>query len=110
MTNPNGASIDTVTNATAEGPVLQVKGYQASVSIVLLITKISGTVGGTVSWQGSNDGVNYSTLTSTETVTDATNVYDYNESPKRYLYYKALITGTGTMSASYKATAYTTNN
>lgn len=105
MTNPNGASIDTATNATAEGPVLKVAGYQSTLSIVLAVTKISGTVGGSVQWQGSNDGVNYGTISST-TITDGSVNYVYSETPKRYLYYKANVAGTGTMSASYSAWLY----
>lgn len=108
MTNPNGVAIDTVTNSTAEGPILQVKGYKTTVSMVLLITKISGTIAGSVYWQGSNDGTTYSTIGS-DTLTDATNSYQYDESPKRYLYYKALISPSGTSSLSYSSTLYTTS-
>lgn len=107
MTNPNGLALDTVTNSTAEGPVLQVKGFQSTVSMVLLVTKISGTIAGYVYWQGSNDGVNYATIGS-DTLTDATNRYQYDEAPKRYLYYKALISPSGTSSLSYKAHLYAT--
>lgn len=107
MTNPNGLTLDTVTNATAEGPVLQVLSYQSTVSIVVVVTKISGTVGGNIEWQGSNDGVNYATIDTTA-VADATKNYQWSASPKKFLYYKANVAGTGTMSASYKATLYTT--
>lgn len=107
MTNPNGLALDTVSNSTAEGPLLQVNNYKSTVSIVLLVTKISGTVAGSVKWQGSNDGVSYATISS-DTLTDATNTYQFSDVPKKFMYYKALITGTGTLSASYKANLYTT--
>lgn len=107
MTNPNGAALDTVTNSTAEGPFLQVKSYQTTVSMVIPITKISGTIAGNIHWQGSNDGVSYGTISSTA-LTDATNVYVYSENPKRYLYYKALISPSGTSSLSYKGSIYST--
>lgn len=107
MTNPNGLALDTVTNATAEGPTLQVKSYQSTVAIVITVTKISGTVAGNVEWQGSNDGVKYATI-DTSVLSDATKSYQFNQSPKRFAYYKANIAGTGTLSASYSATVYTT--
>lgn len=107
MTNPNGLALDTVSNSTAEGAVLQVKGYQSSVSIVVVVTKISGTVGGNIQWQGSNDGVNYATIDTTA-LADATGNYQWSAAPKKFLYYKANLAGTGTMSASYKASLYTT--
>lgn len=107
MVNPNALALDTATQAAAEGPTLIVNNYQASMSIVLPVTKISGTIAGTVSWQGSNDGVSYWTITTTA-LTDATNVYGYSETPKKFKYYKALITQSGTSSLSYKASIYVT--
>lgn len=108
MTNPNGLSLDTVSNSTAEGPVLKAPTYFANtVSIVVKVTKISGTVGGYVQWQGSNDGVNYATIDTTA-LTDASANYQWSDSPKKFAYYKANLAGTGTMSASYKATIYFT--
>jgi len=107
MTNPNGLPIDTVTNSTAEGPVLQIASYQATVSMEIPITKISGTIAGVIYWQGSNDGVKYGNI-GVDTLTDATNTYVYDESPKRYLYYKALISPSGTSSLSYSGKLYAT--
>jgi len=105
MTNPNRLTIDTASQAAAEGPSLQVKQYQAAFSSTLNLTKISGTIAGNVKWQGSNDGVVWFTL-QTDTLTDASAVWGYSEAPKKWLYYKALITQTGTSSLSYKATTY----
>lgn len=107
MTNPNGLALDTVTNATAEGATLQVKGFQSTVAIVVAVTKISGTVGGNIEIQGSNDGVKYATI-DTIALADATKNYQWSSAPKKFLYYKANMAGTGTMSASYSATVYTT--
>lgn len=107
MTNPNGLALDTGSQAAAEGPKLQVKQYQSTVSIELPVTKISGTITGTIQWQGSNGGTKWVTISS-DTLTDATNVYGYSEAPKKWLYYKALITQTGTSSLSYSGLLYTT--
>lgn len=107
MTNPNGLTLDTVTNSTAKGCVLQVKGYQETVSLVVPIIKISGTIEGVIYWQGSNDGVKYGNI-GIDSLTDATNTYTYDESPKRYLYYKALVAPSGTSSLSFKGTLYAT--
>lgn len=105
MTNPNGLALDTGSQAAAEGPILKVKAWVDIVSIQVPVTKISGTIAGTVKWQGSNDGVTYYTVSS-DTLTDATNVYGFTQAPKAWLYYKALITQTGTSSLSYKAILY----
>lgn len=107
MTNPNGLALDTASQVASEGPKLRVPGPFKTVSIVLTTTKISGTIAGTVSWQGSNDGVTYGTI-STTSLTDASGAYVYKEVDKGYLYYKALITQSGTSSLSYKASLYTT--
>lgn len=107
MTNPNGYALDTASQAAAEGPSLEVKGYQATMSIQLPVTKISGTIAGSVKWQGSNNGTTWYTISS-DTLTDATNVYGYSEAPKKWAQYKALITQTGTSSLSYKGIVYTT--
>lgn len=110
MTNPNGLTLDTASQAAAEGPSIQVKGYQSTVSLHVPVTKISGTIAGSIKWQGSNDsGTTWFTIQS-DTLTDATNVYGYSESPKKWGYYRALITQTGTSSLSYKGWEYQTRD
>lgn len=114
MTNPNGLALDTVSNSTAEGPTITIGGFRSTVSFVMLITKISGTVAGTVTLQGSNNiskgwqNITGSNDQVTFTLTDATQSVVLSQAPKRFLHYRVLITGSGTMSASYSATAYTT--
>ena len=109
MINPNGFALDTATQAAAEGPkTIALNGTFKTVSIVVVTTKISGTIAGTISWQGSNDGVNFATISTTSLVDASTN-YLYKEVDKGFLYYKALITQSGTSSLSYKAVSYTTN-
>lgn len=107
MKNPNGVAIDTVTNTTSEGPKAYTPGTQKTVSIVLSTTKISGTIAGSVNWQGSHDGVIWNTISTTALV-DASTVYGYKETDKAWLYYRALIAPTGTSSVSYSGTIYVT--
>jgi hypothetical protein len=106
MVNPNGFSVDTASQAAAEGAkTLVLKGNIKTVGIVVKTLKISGTIAGTISWQASNNGVDFSTLSTTALVDASTN-YNYKEVDKGYLYYKALITQTGTSSLSYQAVLY----
>ncbi len=107
MTNPNALALDTATQAAAEGPVLAVKSSKKIVTIVLKTTKISGTIAGTVQWQGSLDGTNYATIDSIS-LTDASTNYTKKFTDNGYLYYKALITQTGTSSLSYAAKLFAT--
>lgn len=109
MTLPNGLSLDTASQAAAEGATIQVKNFASTISIELPVTKISGTIAGSVKWQGSNDNTKWFTI-QTDTLTDATNVYGYSEAPKKWLYYKALITQTGTSSLSYAPIMYSTKS
>jgi len=109
MTNPNGLALDTVANTTPEACTVQLKGFQETASFTLLVTKISGTVGGTAVLQGSNQvSKGYATIDTTQALADATQTLRFWDVPKKFLYYRILITGTGTMSASYSAAAYVT--
>lgn len=99
-------ALDTLTNAgTAPLTKLLVAPY-STVTVQVKVTKISGTVGGTVTLTGSIDGVTYyaisgaSSLTLTDTATQGT-IWIVTGNP--YSYYKVLGTGTGTMAASISA-------
>lgn len=108
LITPNGLGLDTASQAAAEAiktPI--VKGTAKTFSIVLKTLKISGTIAGTISWQGSNNGVDYAPISSTALVDLSTN-YEYKETDKGFLYYRALITQTGTSSLSYTGTYYIT--
>lgn len=88
-------------------------------SIQVLITKASGTLGGTMTLYGSNDGVNWTALTdatstptiTTYTVTD-TGTYAAPQTKNWYLgdhkmkAYKLTHAGTGTMVGRFKAVVY----
>lgn len=103
LTNPNGLLLDTASQAAAEGPTIRI-GKVKTIGVIVVTTKISGTIAGTVAFQGSNDGVTWSTIGTATALVDASTNYQYKEVDKAYAYYKALITQTGTSSLSYKAT------
>ena len=97
-------SLDTVNNAGAKSTnaqTLQNWYYGASVQAHVIVTKISGTVGGSIGLYGSMDGTNWTLCGSATTPTDATANY-YLTTTVRYAKYKIMYTGTGTMSASFK--------
>lgn len=106
-------TLDTVTN-TATRPLSTIKmtpTTATSTVVWVAVTKISGTVGGTITLQGSLDGTNWKaintpdtqTAVATVTATDATNTYHWRLSGCPFQYYRVSWTGTGTMAASFSA-------
>jgi hypothetical protein len=109
MLQATGAATDTVTNSATGYVGLQIKSSYNTVTIQAVVTKISGTAGGTVTLQGSNDGVNYVTVStdystaqtlSVTNVTTNTKIFIVTGSP--YSYYRLSHTGTGTMSTTIR--------
>lgn len=103
---------DTITNTGTKTNTLKVKTSANVVGIHTVITKISGTVAGTVTLQGSNDGTTYLTVDTTLAVSKkvtftATNTatqgvyFTIKDSP--YLYLRISYTGSGTMAASMRS-------
>lgn len=94
---------DTVVNTAAVTKVLPVltAGY-AGAYIVAEVTKISGTVGGTIGIYASNDGTTYVQIGSDQTVTNTagTKGYVFSVAAPVPVYLKVVHTGTGTMSSS----------
>lgn len=104
---------DTVTNTATvylTSPLLS-PALATSTTVWVAVTKISGTVGGTLTLQGSFDGTNFKaintpdnqTALATVTATDASNTYHWRLQGSPFLYYRVSWTGTGTMSASFTA-------
>ena len=97
---------DTVTN-TGTGVLVTDRKIvgPGTVTIVILVTKVSGTVAGSIVLTGSIDGTNYvavntvgtQTAITAVTATDATARYEINLSHSPFLYYKITHTGSGTM-------------
>ena len=105
-----GNTIDTVTNTAAKVLYKKVVGNKATITITVNITKISGTLGGTLIPIGSNDGVNFYDITgytsadAALTVTDVVSQGKAYQCKLGYQYYGVRWTGTGTMSGSFTAT------
>lgn len=105
---------DTVDNTESIKKYVIIQGSNNTLAIQAVVTKISGTMGGTAFPIASNDGVNFKSIAAVgDTVTwsssssaqtylwtfpklNTTNTY------APYLYYGVQFNGTGTMSASFK--------
>ena len=96
----------TVTNTGTGTVVMQVANQYDVTSIQVVCAKTSGTIGGTVTLQGSNDGTNYVTVNtsyisggsatlSCSNVSINTRMFIITGSP--YRYYRLSWTGSGTM-------------
>jgi hypothetical protein len=102
---------DTITNTGTDYVSLTLNGWYQTVSIQVRCTKLSGTIAGTVTLQGSNDGTNFvtvntaytqgvsSTLTCTNQTTN-TKVFVVIGAP--YKYYRLSWTGSGTMAGTLR--------
>lgn len=90
-----GAASDTVTNAGKAYVGRAFTGSATAIGVQVAITKVSGTVAGTITFQGSVDGTNYHTIGSTQSLTDTagTKYYlftlDGNLAP--YTHYRASV-------------------
>ena len=109
MLSPYSAVKDTTDNTGTSYITLGVTKWYNTVTIQSVVTKISGTVAGTVTLQGSIDGTNYTTVDSNfanvtsyvpTNVTTNTKIFVVTGSP--YRYYRLSYTGAGTMSASHR--------
>lgn len=96
---PTHAATDTITNATTKNQIGIVNGYNEIITIQPTFVKISGTAAATAKLQGSVDGVAYSDIGSSYTVTDvATQTHFWIVTPSSYQYYRLNIVPTGTQS------------
>lgn len=100
---------DTTTNTGVSFVGLGVSEWYNTVTIQSVVTKISGTVAGTVTLQGSIDGTNYVTVNSSYAditsysptdVATSSRIFVVTGSP--YRYYRLSYTGAGTMAASHR--------
>ena len=95
-------STDTLVNAATVNLNQTVRLSYVNFAFQVVLTKISGTVAGTVILQASLDGTNFVTVPGTDTLTLAnvtTNNIIWTLTSTPYLYYRAACTGSGTMSA-----------
>lgn len=113
--NPLGTNVasDTVVNTgTSYLSTGSIKAAPATTTTIwVAVTKLTGTVGGTISLQGSFNGTTWKALNTPNTVTalatitatDASNNYHWIISGSPFPYYRVSWTGTGTMTASFTA-------
>jgi hypothetical protein len=98
-------SIDTVTDGGNKTWYTSVSTLFTNYSIQLNVTKISGTVGGTLKLVYSTDGTNFYNFNDTVyTAANASGVYGWNVHNVAATYIGVKFTGTGTMSASAAGT------
>lgn len=95
---------DTLTNAATRDLTLRVPGSNNVLTFQLNVKKLSGTTAGTAFVQGSLDGVNYFTLSGTDTLTMANsdNYKSWVLPRSNFLYYRIRVVGTGTQSTQLK--------
>ena len=116
--NPLGTNLltDTVTDAGVNyvSTKLLDRRNHSSTVIWVVVTKISGTVAGTITLQGSMNGTDYKALNAndsqtalaTVTATNASNTYHWRLIGGGFNYYRVSWTGTGTMAATVAAKIY----
>jgi hypothetical protein len=105
MKGPNNLTKDTVTNAATKAFKVKAKDGEG-VSFIITVNKISGTVGGSATLQGSNDGTNFQDIATAVTLTDvATQGKALDFDKRKYLWYQWKVTGTGTMVIEVIATS-----
>jgi hypothetical protein len=105
--------IDTCTNTSTSFVTTRqmVDTESKSTTVQVNVTKISGTVGGTISLLGSLDGVSYKAIVLNEsqtalptiTAADASTSYHWRLTGSPYVFYRVSWACTGTMSASFSA-------
>lgn len=104
LSQTSGGVLDTVTNTGVRIMALNTIGYKETITATILLTKISGTQGGTMVPVGSDDGVNWNDISQAtkDTVTvpnQATYVKGYSFQ-RGWKWYGVQWTGTGTMASS----------
>lgn len=94
---------DTITNTGTTYKVIKATAGFSDIAIQPIITNVSGTMAGTVKLYGSLDGTNYPSAAIDSmaiSVSNLTRVFAKTGTP--YVYYKIVITGSGTMVARWK--------
>lgn len=98
-TNPTGAVVNTGVDTSSA----TISGYYETLVVTPVVTKVSGTVGGTAILQVSSTGLAGTWTSPTgDTVTlsnQAVNFKDFHLPKYDYIYFRVLTTGTGTMAA-----------
>lgn len=104
LSQTSGGVLDTVTNTGVRIMGVNTVGYKQTITATVVITKISGTQGGTMVPVGSDDGTNWHDISqiTKDTVTvpnQAAYIKGYSFQPG-WKWYGVQWTGTGTMAGS----------
>lgn len=102
--------LDTAINAAGAAPILSLPGYYDLITVQGTVTKISGTVGGSLKLYGSVDGIAYSLATATTDTLAVANVapaqvYSWTLTPSKFLYYKVQYTSLSSQTSQLRARA-----
>ena len=95
-------STSAIVNAGTVNATKTVSRSYTTLTVQAVVTKVSGTVGGSAILQGSLDGTNYKSI-GADTLTLAnvtTNSHIWYLAPSKHYYYRVVYTGTGTMNAT----------
>ena len=95
-------SRDTLTNAEAVNVDTSITGAKHVITFYVPVTKISGTVAGSVKYSFSIDGGTTWYLHETDTLTDATNVYSMTINYNPGVKWRVTVATTGTSSSSFE--------
>jgi hypothetical protein len=100
----NSTTLDTVTNTGVRIMGLNTVGYKETITATIVITKISGTQGGTMVPVGSDDGTNWHDISQvtkdTVTVPNQASYIKGYSFQRGWKWYGVQWTGTGTMAGS----------
>lgn len=110
ISTTNSKALDTVTNTATKYVGIQINGAAEQLSFVATVTKLTGTVGGTVSLLGSIDGTNFGKAdTTTYTPTDVAGgqSFSWYMTPSRFIYYRVSYTGAASSTATIQAKSLT---
>ena len=110
LLSDNGLALDTVETGDLTKTLVLSSQFSSTftkVEFTLTVTKISGTVGGTATLQGSMNGTDWYTVpgTSAYTITDGTQTTAFKVADYCDIHLRLRVVGTGTMSASIKGQA-----
>ena len=116
MLSEYGLETDTVTNTGVGFVAVKIPGKSEHLTIQCILTEISGTTAGTVTIQGSLDGVNFKALPTVDTQTALATATATDVASQSFIwrltgnpcpYYRISWTGSGTMSATIAGRAFT---
>lgn len=105
----NSLSNDTVTNTASKILAVKFTGFRETITATINITKISGTLAGTLVPVGSNDGTNFYDISQasldTFTVANSASQGKAYSFRRGFQWYGVKWTGSGTMSGSFTGSA-----